>query len=175
MSTEQAINSARNIQLFVMDVDGVLSDGKLYFGNSGEEIKNFNIQDGLGIKLLRDAGVITAIITGRSSEIVKKRASNLGIEHLVQGREDKLVALQALCEELSMPMENVAYIGDDLPDLSAIRAAGLGMTVANCYALVAEHADWQSRFNGGDGAVREASDFILSAKGILTKAHAEFL
>lgn len=166
---------AQQIRLLVLDVDGVLSDGRLYFGNSGEEIKNFHIHDGLGVKLLARGGVDTAIITGRSSAIVSRRAENLGIRHVMQGREDKLVALQELCASLALDFTHVAYMGDDLPDLAAIRRVGLGLTVANAHPLVRDHADWISRHDGGNGAVREACEFILDAQGKLQALLDEYL
>jgi len=168
-------NAARHITLLVLDVDGVLSDGRLYFSNSGEEIKNFHIHDGLGIKLLARAGIDTAIITGRSSAIVSRRAENLGITHVMQGREDKLHALDELRQRLSLNFDQIAYMGDDLPDLAAITRVGLGLTVANANFVVRQHADWISRHNGGDGAVREACELILSAQGKLQALIDEYL
>lgn len=158
-------NSATRVRLLALDVDGVLTDGLLYYGNNGEELKTFNIKDGLGIKLLQKAGIKVAIITGRESDIVSRRARELGIEDVVQGREDKHRALLELCERHNLGMQECAYMGDDLPDLAAIVAAGLGMTVANASAAVRDAADWCSAFNGGCGAVREACEFILSARG----------
>ena len=165
---------AASIRLLALDVDGVLTDGRIYYGNQGEELKAFNIKDGLGIKLLQDAGVKVAIITGRQSEIVARRARELGIEDVVQGREDKLTALRELCERQGLALEACAYMGDDLPDLGAINACGLGLTVADAARAVATAADWQSRLGGGAGAVREACEFILDARGALAAREAEF-
>ena len=159
---------AKAVTLLAMDVDGVLTNGSLYFGNSGEEMKAFSILDGLGIKLLRDAGVTPALITGRRSELVARRAAELGIELIYQGREDKRVALEELCRDQQLELSQVAYVGDDLPDLGAIRAAGLGVTVANGHHFVAAHADLQTRAAGGSGAIREVCEVILEAKGLLT-------
>ncbi len=170
-----ALEKARRIQLLVLDVDGVLSDGHLHYGNGGEESKAFYTPDGLGIKMLQRGGIAVAIITGRSSAIVSRRAQELGIVHLIQGRDDKLVALQELIRELDLELSAVAYMGDDLPDLSAIRAAGLGMTVADGDDYVASHADWRSQRVGGRGAVREACEFILQAQGRLDALRSEFL
>lgn len=161
-------NKAANIRFFVMDVDGVLTDGSLYFGNHGEELKAFSVRDGLGIKWLQDAGITTAIITGRTSQIVLDRASNLGINHVVQGREDKRIALMEVCQQLGFSLEHTAYIGDDIQDLGAILSAGLGCTVANGDNLVKQHADWQSSYSGGHGAVRQLAEFILAAQEKLT-------
>lgn len=156
---------AARVRLLALDVDGVLTDGMLYYGNNGEELKAFNIKDGLGIKLLKRAGVNVAIITGRQSDLVARRARELGIEDVVQGREDKYEALLELCQRHDLQLEDCAYMGDDLPDLAAIVAAGLGMTVADASAAVRDAAHWQSSYNGGGGAVREACEFILSARG----------
>ena len=169
------IEKARLIRLFVTDVDGVLSDGKLYLGNQGEELKNFHIFDGLGLKWLQQSGIGVAIITGRSSKIVTHRAQELGITQLVQGREDKYQALDELRQKANINYEQIAYMGDDLPDLGAIRRAGLGMTVANGHAFVKQHADWQSQCEGGSGAVREACEFILRAQQKLDPILQEYL
>lgn len=156
---------AAAVKLLALDVDGVLTDGRIYYGNRGEELKAFNIKDGLGIKLLQRSGVQVAIITGRQSEIVARRAQELGIDAVVQGREDKLVALRELCGQLQLGLEQCAYMGDDLPDLGAIAAAGLGMTVADASASVHSVANWCATLPGGCGAVREACEFILRARG----------
>lgn len=169
------MNKAKAIKLLVTDVDGVLTDGSLYFGNSGEELKAFSILDGLGIKLLRDSGIDTAIITGRVSDLVARRAGELGITLIYQGREDKRTALEELCRDLQLPLSATAYIGDDLPDLGAIRAAGLGVAVANAHSFVARHADWQTRRYGGAGAVRETCELIMKAQGTLTSSWEQFL
>jgi 3-deoxy-D-manno-octulosonate 8-phosphate phosphatase (KDO 8-P phosphatase) len=165
---------AASIQMLVLDVDGVLTDGHLYYSNSGDEIKAFSIKDGLGIKLLQAVGVKVAIITGRSSDIVTRRASELGIEDIVQGREDKKQALTELCQRNELSLGDCAYMGDDLPDLGAINSAGLGMTVADGCSAVRDAADWVSERKGGFGAVREACEFILSARGDWQKIESEF-
>jgi 3-deoxy-D-manno-octulosonate 8-phosphate phosphatase (KDO 8-P phosphatase) len=165
---------AAAVKLLALDVDGVLTDGSIYYGNSGEELKAFSIKDGLGIKLLQKAGVTVAIITGRKSEIVARRAGELGINEIVQGREDKRDALGELCDKLNLSLSDCAYMGDDLPDLGAIRVAGLGLTVADAVAAVADAAHWQSSLPGGRGAVREACEFILTAKGLWSELEADF-
>ncbi|MFT5033058.1 MAG: 3-deoxy-D-manno-octulosonate 8-phosphate phosphatase (KDO 8-P phosphatase) [Bacteroidia bacterium] len=169
------IDKAKLVKLLVTDVDGVLTDGSLYFGNSGEEMKAFSTLDGLGIKLLRDSGIDTAIITGRVSDLVAHRAGELGITLIYQGREDKRSALEELCRDLRLSLSAVAYIGDDLPDLGAIRAAGLGVAVANAHSFIAQHADWQTRHKGGAGAVRETCELIMKAQGTLTASWERFL
>ncbi len=165
---------AASVRMLALDVDGVLTDGRIYYGNQGEELKAFNIKDGLGIKLLQDAGVKVAIITGRQSEIVARRARELGIEDVVQGREDKLTALKELCAAQGLALTDCAYMGDDLPDLGAINACGLGLTVADATRAVANAAAWQSSMAGGAGAVREACEFILDARGELAAREADF-
>ena len=155
------MSQLKNLQLLALDVDGVLSDGRLYYTDQGEEFKSFNIRDGLGIKLLQRAGITVAIITGRTSAMVTRRAAELGIAHVVQGREDKLEALLDLCGNLKIDLSNVAYMGDDLPDRKAIMAVGLGATVADAASDVAAIADWQSRLPGGQGAVRELAEAWL--------------
>ena len=167
--------AAKEIRLLVLDVDGVLTDGSIYYGNSGEELKAFNIQDGLGIKLLQGAGIEVAIITGRSSRLLSRRTAELGIDKVIQGREDKLTALNELLTDNAYKLDEIAYMGDDLPDLAVIRRVGLGMTVANASPSVAEHACWQSNRDGGRGAVREAAEFILKAQGKFAQAIEPFL
>jgi len=164
-----ATAAAAAIRLAVFDVDGVLTDGRLHYGADGGEYKSFHVRDGLGIKLLRRAGIGVGIITARNSPIVARRAAELGIDHLLQGREDKLAALRELVAS-AFPTWNgdlgaVAYMGDDLPDLPAILAVGLGMTVADAAAAVAARALWRASRPGGAGAAREAAEFILRAQG----------
>jgi 3-deoxy-D-manno-octulosonate 8-phosphate phosphatase (KDO 8-P phosphatase) len=172
---QDVIDKAKAISLLILDVDGVLTDGHLHFSNTGDELKSFHIQDGLGIKLLHDNAIAVAIITGRQSNIVNKRATELNIQHVIQGREDKLKALEQLRAQLNLQYHNIAYAGDDLPDLSAIRAAGLGITVANGHRYVAEHADWQTQARGGEGAVREICELILHAQDKLLSSWSSYL
>nr|WP_298410094.1 HAD-IIIA family hydrolase [uncultured Halomonas sp.] len=159
------IQRARHIRLLALDVDGVMTDGRLYFQTDDQEIKTFNTQDGLGIKLLRQTGIQIAIITGRESSMVTRRAEALGIEHVMQGRDDKLEALQSLLAQLNMELQQVAYCGDDLPDLSAIKHAGLGISVPNAPLYIQEHADWITERPGGHGAVRDICDNLLAWQG----------
>lgn len=173
--SDALLQKAAGIRLIALDVDGVMSDGTLYFSASGDELKGFNILDGLGLKQLMAAGIEVAVITGRRSALTEKRMTDLGIPHLMQGREDKKVALLELAETLGLPASALAYMGDDLPDLPAIRFAGLGITVPNGYWLVREHADYCTRAAGGSGAVREACDLLLSAQGKLAPALAPYL
>lgn len=167
---DKLLSKLEPIKLLVMDVDGILTNGTLSFLADGTEVKTFSILDGLGLKLLMQSGVETAIITGRKSPQVELRAASLGINYTQQGREDKLTALKELWERTGYSAENTAYIGDDLPDLSAIKACSFGATVPNGYWLVRQEADWVSQTEGGKGAVRELCDLIMSAQGTLTSA-----
>lgn len=165
------IDQARAIRLLVLDVDGVMTDGQLYFQADGQESKAFSTQDGQGLKLLRQAGVEVALITGRESPMVSRRAAALGIEHVFQGRDDKLDVLQTLIQRLNMglnpniSLDQVAYCGDDLPDLAPISRAGLGISVPNAPSYIREHADWITERSGGHGAVREICDGLLDMQG----------
>ncbi len=161
---------AKAIKLAIFDVDGVLTDGRLYFLPDGNEFKTFNTLDGQGIKMLIASGVRTAIISGRSTPVVEKRANNLGIQHLYQGREDKLVVLDELLGELGLNYAQVAYLGDDLPDLPVIRRVGLGMAVANAAGFVRQHAHGVTEARGGEGAAREFCELIMRAQGSLDAA-----
>lgn len=173
--TQDLMQRARAIKLAVFDVDGVLTDGRLFFLEDGSEFKTFNTLDGQGIKMLINSGVATAIISGRKSPVVERRANNLGIAHLFQGREDKLVVLDGLLAELGLSYEQVAYLGDDLPDLPVIRRVGLGMAVATAATFVREHAHGVTQARGGEGAAREFCELILRAQGNLDAAHAAYL
>ncbi|MCD8513194.1 MAG: HAD hydrolase family protein [Nitrincola sp.] len=157
----------QTIHLVVFDVDGVLTNGSLNFLPDGQEIKSFNTLDGLGIKLLHQAGIKTAIITGRSSSQVSMRAKALGINWLIQGREDKLIALEEIWKESGESAATTAYMGDDLPDLSAITTVAFGATVPNGHPLVIKEADWCSHRKGGEGAARELCELILLEQGKL--------
>jgi len=161
------LEKAAGIRLLALDVDGIMTDGTLFFSASGDEWKGFNILDGLGIKQVMAAGIEVAVITGRCSPLTARRMNDLGIPHLMQGREDKKVALVELAGQLGLSSEQIAYMGDDLPDLPAIRYAGLGITVPNSYWLVRQHADICTNLAGGSGAVREACELLLTACGEL--------
>ena len=156
---------ASRIKLLLLDVDGVLTDGRLYFGNQGDEFKTFSTLDGHGIKMLQKSGVTVGIITGRTSNLVAKRASDLGITILIQGREDKWDALQEILREHPVALEEIAFMGDDWPDLTVMCRVGLALTPANGHHSVVERSHWQSYARGGEGAVREACDMIMKAQG----------
>jgi len=161
---QSVVQAGALIKLLVLDVDGVLTDGTLYFSNAGEELKAFNSLDGHGIKMLKQAGIETAIITGRTSKIVEHRANNLGIELLYQGREDKLQALQELLAGKNITLSEVAYAGDDVPDLPAIKNVGIGFSVPNGHSSVTSAAAAITDKIGGTGAVREITDFLLECQ-----------
>ena len=169
------VQRARSVRLLVLDVDGVLTDGKLYFLADGSEAKAFSTLDGQGIKMLMNSGVNVAIITGRTSTIVERRAANLGIMHLIQGREDKRTALDELLSSLQLSYEQVAYLGDDLPDLAAIRCVALGVAVANANTFVRQHALAVTSLRGGEGAARELCEFIMAAQDTLNAAQNAYL
>jgi 3-deoxy-D-manno-octulosonate 8-phosphate phosphatase (KDO 8-P phosphatase) len=155
---------ARRIKLLLLDVDGVLTDGRLYFSNQGDEFKTFNTLDGQGIKMLQKSGVKVGIITGRTSNLVSKRASDLGIKILVQGREDKWDALQEILVEYPLDLQDIAFMGDDWPDLTIMCRVGLALTPANGHLSVVERSHWQSQARGGEGAVREVCDMLMKAQ-----------
>ncbi|RKF15914.1 3-deoxy-manno-octulosonate-8-phosphatase KdsC [Alginatibacterium sediminis] len=163
----QALSS---IKLLICDVDGVFSDGRIYMGNQGEELKAFHTKDGFGIKALLNAGIQVAIITGRQSKIVENRMSGLGIKHIFQGQSDKTLAYEQVKQSLAMSDDQCAYIGDDVVDLPVMRSALLGVAVQDAHPLVLKEADYTTRTPGGFGAVRELCDLILWAQGQLEQA-----
>ena len=173
--TNDLLKRGKAIKLAVFDVDGVLTDGRLYFLEDGSEFKTFNTLDGQGIKMLIASGVRTAIISGRSTPVVERRARNLGIQHLYQGREDKLAVLDELLGELGLGYEAVAYLGDDLPDLPVMRKVGLGMAVASADGFVRKHAHGVTQARGGEGAAREFCELIMRAQGNLAAAQEAYL
>ena len=156
---------ASKIRMLVLDVDGVLTDGKLYFDHAGNELKAFNTRDGLGMKALQRCGIEVAVITGRKSKAVAHRMSQLGIKHVYQGREDKLNAFLHLLDITGLDEHEICYAGDDWIDLPVLMRAGLAISVADAEERVKEHAHWITLRNGGDGAVREMCNLILAAQG----------
>lgn len=155
---------ARAVRLAVFDVDGVMTDGTLYIGAQGEAFKAFNILDGHGVKMLQSAGVATAILSGRSSEAVSRRAAELGIRHVVQGAEDKVAAFEQMRARLGLEASACAFVGDDLPDLAVMRLCGFAVAVANASEPVKSAAHYVTRAHGGRGAVREFCDLVLRAR-----------
>ena len=158
---------ARGIRLLTCDVDGVLTDGRLYYGDDGREMKAFSSLDGIGIKMLAAAGVTVAWITGSNAPAVAHRAKALGVRRLLQGTEDKLAPWERLRAELDLPGGACAHIGDDLPDLPLIVRCGLGVAVPHAPASVKSRAHYVTRHEGGCGAVREICELILAAQGAL--------
>lgn len=165
MASYVLLEQARDIRALVLDVDGILSDGFVSLTNSGDEIKSFDIRDGLGMKLVQQSGVKVIIITGRKSHIVEKRMTDLGVDLIFQGREDKGVALKEACTQLNILPEDCLYMGDDWPDLSAFAIAGMKVTVPNGHVEVRRRADLVTQAMGGRGAVREVCDMLLTSKG----------
>ena len=161
----------RPISLLLSDVDGVLTDGMVVLDNQGIESKAFHIRDGLGIKLWQKAGYQFGMLTLRSTQSMKVRAAELGIEIIRQGVPDKLTALKQILAELKLDRQRVCYVGDNLPDLPVIRAVGLGVAVADAPAEVCEAAHHTTRLCGGRGAVRELIETILKAQGRWTERH----
>jgi 3-deoxy-D-manno-octulosonate 8-phosphate phosphatase (KDO 8-P phosphatase) len=160
-----AAQRAAGLRLLVLDVDGVLTDGRLYFGAEGEALKVFDVRDGHGIKLLREAGIEVAILSARRSPIVERRARELGIAHVVQGAADKGAGFAELVRALQLCPEQCGFIGDDWPDLAALAQAGFAATVADAAPEVRRAAHWISTAPGGRGAVRELAEFVLRAQG----------
>lgn len=161
---------AARIKLAVFDVDGVLTDGQLWYTADGHELKAFNVHDGLGLKRLLANGVEVAVITARLSHLVTERMAELGVAHVYQDQKDKRACLERLLHALKLTAEQTAYVGDDLPDLAPMADVGLSVAPANAHPWVRERARWRTRVAGGHGAVREICDLILASQG---KAEAE--
>ena len=162
---QDLLQRAARIKLLALDVDGTLNDGRLWFTSDGKEIKAFSVIDGLGMKLLRDHSIEVALITARDSPMVQVRARELGLRHVYQASRDKLESLGHLLHALSLKADQVAYMGDDLPDLPVLGAAGLSCAPANAHPWVRERVHWVTPENGGEGAVRRLCDAILLAQG----------
>ncbi len=155
---------AERIKLACFDVDGTLTDGRLHYDSDGRESKDFHVLDGQGMVLLRRFGVEVAFITARNSQSAAHRAADLGVKAFI-GSKDKLAQVRALCDELGIGLEEVAFMGDDLPDLQVMLAVGLGVAPANAHTWIAERARWITRAKGGKGAARELCDLLLDAQG----------
>lgn len=156
----------KRIRLVATDVDGVLTDGGLYYSDSGEQLKKFNAWDGLGLVLLRKAGLVTAIITMDQTALVNARAAKLGISEIHQGVKDKLAVVNALAVKYGLQLKEIAYVGDDVTDLPALRAVGFSATPANGRDPVRKKVRYVCKAKGGEGAVREVADLILAAQGV---------
>jgi 3-deoxy-D-manno-octulosonate 8-phosphate phosphatase (KDO 8-P phosphatase) len=166
--TKNIFKRAQNIKLFVCDVDGVFSDGRIYLGNDGEELKAFHTKDGFGLKAIMAQGIEIAIITGRKSNIVENRMLALGIKYIFQGSDDKLTAYKTLLNQLNLKPEQTAYIGDDVVDLPVMNIVGLSIAVNDAHPLVSQQADLVTTTKGGFGAVREVCDLFLQSHGQLS-------
>jgi len=168
-------NRVKLTRLIAFDIDGVMTDGGLYFSDSGEEFKRFNALDGHGLKMLQSSGVEIAIITGRTSRCVSARAENLGITHVYQGAENKLGAMVDLLNKLKLSRDSAAYMGDDVVDLCVMRHVGFSICVPESPQIVREHANYVTKLGGGHGAVREACELIMSTQGTLDTQLAPYL
>ena len=166
MVKENALESAKKIKMLVFDVDGVMTDGSITYDEDGKEYKTFNAKDGHGIVRMNKAGFMTAIITARENGTVKHRAENLNITELYQGYKYKLPALENLIKKYHLGLENIAYMGDDLPDICILAGVGLAACPNDAVQEVQDICNFKSKYNGGKGAVRELCDFILDAQGI---------
>jgi 3-deoxy-D-manno-octulosonate 8-phosphate phosphatase (KDO 8-P phosphatase) len=155
---------AAGIRLLVLDVDGVLTDGRLHYDSDGRETKSFHVRDGYGIQQVLAAGLLVAVISGRRSAAAAARLAELRVPHVYLGRNDKREVLQTLVAELGIPLPNVACMGDDVTDLEIMQLAGLGITVADSHPDVRRAADWITDAAGGRGAVREVCDYLLAAR-----------
>ena len=175
MSMETVLAKAASLKLLVLDVDGVLTNGSLILGEKGDEYKIFNAHDGLGLVMLREAGLGVAVISARSSPIVEERMSALGIDYIYQGQSDKQTTLSELMGKLELSREEVAFVGDDLVDLRAMALAGLAITVPAAPDLVKDRADWVTGKGGGQGAVREVCELILRSQNLLESAYQAYL
>lgn len=164
MSNNALISAARRLRLMAFDVDGIMTDGRLHYGPDGEQLKVFHVLDGHGLKMLAADGITLALITGRQSSMVLTRARELGIDHVIQGREDKGTALSQLADSLGIEQQACGYAGDDLPDVSALEWAALAFSVPNGHASAQAAADHITSLGGGQGAVREMCDLILAAR-----------
>jgi 3-deoxy-D-manno-octulosonate 8-phosphate phosphatase (KDO 8-P phosphatase) len=168
LSPEQ-IEKIKQLKLLILDVDGVLTDGRLFFDQQGNEYKCFHARDGHGLKLLKQTGVEIAVISGRSSATVALRMKNLGIEHVYQGHENKRMAFQEILQNLQLTPNQVAHVGDDLLDLPIMTQVGFAIAVQDANFAVKQYADWCTQTLGGQGAVREVCDLIMQVQGSFDK------
>jgi 3-deoxy-D-manno-octulosonate 8-phosphate phosphatase (KDO 8-P phosphatase) len=153
-------------RLLLLDVDGILTDGRIVYTDAGEEIKTFNVKDGLGLRLLMQSGIQVAMATGRQSSALRHRCLNLGIDNLFQGVKDKVVILPMLQQKINVMPDQITFVGDDLPDLALKSRVGCFVAVADAAEEVKRQADWVTRCQGGHGAVREICEAILKAQGL---------
>ena len=166
---------AATIRLVIFDVDGVLTDGSLFYGDDGQEYKAFNSKDGHGMKMLQASGVAVGIITGRTSEVVRIRMENLGVKHVYQGQLDKLPAYEELKAATGLSDQQIAYVGDDVVDLPVMTRVGLAIAVQDAHELAKRHAHHVTALGGGRGAAREVCELLMDAQGTLEPALADYL
>jgi len=171
----EAMHRAAKVRLMIFDVDGILTDGSLHFGPDGEIIKTFNVLDGHGIKMLQESGVTTAIISARQSQIVARRATDLGIAHVMQGSHDKRVAFDALLARCTLSADVCGFIGDDVIDLPILSRVAFAASVPNGHKEVRSRVHYVTQASGGRGAVREICDFILCAQDKYASALSRYL
>lgn len=172
---DNARELAKNVKLLVLDVDGVLTDGGLYFGDDGIVMKRFHVQDGFGIKLAQSVGIHVGVITGLNQKPVERRVRELGIELYFPGHHRKVAPFREMCSSLGIEPSQAAFMGDDWIDLGVMKEAGLALAVPNGLPDVVEAADWVSTRSGGQGAVREAIGFLLEAQGLLEEAKKQWI
>lgn len=172
---QEILTKAGSIKLLICDVDGVMTDGGLFFGDNGLEYKAFHSRDGLGIMMLQRSGIPLAVITARTSDVVAHRMKNLNIDLVFQGQRNKVQAFEALCQKLQLDYTQVAYVGDDLVDLPVMKRVGLSIAVADAHERVKQQADWTTRHNGGHGAVRDVCELLMEAQGTLEEQFAVYL
>ena len=168
--TDTSFNAMKNIKLLICDIDGVFSDGRIYLGNNGEELKAFHTKDGYGVKALGASGVDVGVITGRTSNIVATRMTALNVKYIVQGEENKLPALKSMVKKLNLSINEIAYIGDDMPDHECINYVGLGIAVKDAHPSIISIANYTTFNRGGFGAVREICDLIMLSQNTLANA-----
>jgi 3-deoxy-D-manno-octulosonate 8-phosphate phosphatase (KDO 8-P phosphatase) len=166
---EGALGKAARVRLFLVDVDGVLTDGGILFDGNGVETKRFHVRDGHGIKMMQRAGIEVGIITGRTSAVVRIRAEELGISRVRQGAHDKVAAWREMLKDTGLSPEESAYVGDDIVDVPLLRRVGFAATVADAEEYVLTEADFVSSRRGGEGAVREIIEFVLKSRGAWDK------
>jgi 3-deoxy-D-manno-octulosonate 8-phosphate phosphatase (KDO 8-P phosphatase) len=171
---DEFMKAASKVRLLIVDVDGVMTDGSIILDDEGVQLKAFNVRDGHGIKMLQRAGVEVAIITGRKSEVVERRAAELGIDRVVQRSFDKLKAFNEMIGDAGLEAGEAAFVGDDVVDLPAMARAGLSIAVADAHEEVLSRAAFVTAHRGGRGAVREVTDLILKAKGLWDEAHEKY-
>jgi len=175
MQDRAGTDRARNVRLMAFDVDGVLTDGTVYVSAGGEELKAFNILDGHGLKMLQEGGVQLALVSGRASAALERRARELGIDHVLQGLAEKLPAFEGLCARTGVALDACGFMGDDLPDLPVLLRCGFAASVPGAPAAVRSRVHYVTRAAGGHGAVRELCELVLASQGKLDAALRRYL